>query len=663
MINQVLRQAGHRAHCHWTSGLDDLRSSLGSADPQLIVFFTDSIPQDVAAVVELRRQHDARIPLIVVGSGCDEAAIADALSAGAQDRVSPERRDRLQAVATREMRAFRLERALERTLESATRYKAQLKNYMADAVDAIADIQEGIVVDANPSWAELVGHDTPENVHGPIMDAVDADSQAALKGALLACQKGRWKDTPLHISIRRQSGQSVAVDVRLEPMVLDGEAAIRLTVQQPETPEIAPETLVESSVRTDPATGMSHRTYFLEHLAERLDERAQGARAVAMIRLDRFREIQSDVGPVSSEAIIEQAAAIVREAASKQDFCGRFGGTSFAVLLERGAFRDIVAWGDNLTRRLSEAVIEVAGKLIPVTCTTGIAEVGPDTADADQLIRTAHDAMQRGRRAGGNRIVVEEASDEGTQIRRFDALWVHQIKSALMHQRFKLLHLGLATLSGPNRIMLDTVVRMIDQQGDEIAASQFIETARRNELARPIDRWVLGESIRFLAGNECDLLFIRLTDSSITDEELVDWIAQQCTEASVKPARLCLEISETDATKHLAQAKALSKRLRAAGFGFALEHFGVGRDPLRLLGIFEPAWVKIDGSLMETVCSDVTVADRIRSYAEAATAAGIETIAERVDDANTMAVLFQLGIGHIQGHYVHEPEVVLGESA
>ena len=41
----------------------------------------------------------------------------------------------------------------------------------------------------------------------------------------------------------------------------------------------------------------------------------------------------------------------------------------------------------------------------------------------------------------------------------------------------------------------------------------------------------------------------------------------------------------------------------------------------------------------------------------------IETIAERVENANEMAVLFQLGVHFMQGHYVHEPEVVLQEQA
>jgi EAL domain-containing protein (putative c-di-GMP-specific phosphodiesterase class I) len=72
-------------------------------------------------------------------------------------------------------------------------------------------------------------------------------------------------------------------------------------------------------------------------------------------------------------------------------------------------------------------------------------------------------------------------------------------------------------------------------------------------------------------------------------------------------------------------------------------------------------FLKIDGSLMQGIASDAALQDRVRAYVQAAAGRAIPTIAERVEDANTMAVLFQLGVAYMQGHYVHEPEVVLSD--
>ena len=97
----------------------------------------------------------------MVSKAAEETDIADALLAGAQDLVSFGQTERLRSVAERELRAFRLERALNETLLSANQYKKQLKEFMAGSVDAIAHVQEGILVDANQAWAQLFGHDAP----------------------------------------------------------------------------------------------------------------------------------------------------------------------------------------------------------------------------------------------------------------------------------------------------------------------------------------------------------------------------------------------------------------------------------------------------------------------------------------------------------------------
>ena len=56
------------------------------------------------------------------------------------------------------------------------------------------------------------------------------------------------------------------------------------------------------------------------------------------------------------------------------------------------------------------------------------------------------------------------------------------------------------------------------------------------------------------------------------------------------------------------------------------------------------------------------VQERLRDLIARAGASKIETIASHVENANTMALLFQLGVSYMQGHYLHEPEVVLEEA-
>ena len=105
--------------------------------------------------------------------------------------------------------------------------------------------------------------------------------------------------------------------------------------------------------------------------------------------------------------------------------------------------------------------------------------------------------------------------------------------------------------------------------------------------------------------------------------------------------------------------RALAAALRQRHFRFALEGFGSGRDSIGLLETMPLDFVKIDGTLMQGLATDPQLQLRVRTLVEAARKRNIQTIGERVEDANTMAVLWQLGVQYIQGYFVNEPEEVV----
>lgn len=666
-FNKTMRDAGHPVRCRGLSRLDELGPALEKNPPHLLIMFADAHPANVREVAKIRQQHARMSPLIIITAQADETAISDALQAGAQDLVSTSNQERICIVCERELRSFRLENALNETLHTATQYKSQLHEFMSGSTDAIAQVSEGIVVEANQAWADLFSDSKVDSAHGPLMDYFAGSSQATLKGALIACNKGRWNGESLNIDALSDQGKAIPVVLALAPSTFDGEPATRLSIVRRQTPEPqpekAPETMVEQIFSTDPVTGFFQRRQFLELLTDKLDQRAvSGARALAFIRPDRFSEVERDVGPISSEEIIAQLAEILGRLMSEADIAGRFGGTVFAMVLERGSLKDIEAWSENAINRVSDHIFEVADRSLSLTCSIGLAEMGEGTDRVEDLIRNAEKANQRCRQDGGDRVFVEETADESTRIKRADALWVRQIKSALVEHRFRLVNLNIANLGGKAERMFDTVVKMIDEQGDEIAAADFMGTAARNKLLRAIDRWVIGASFGFCTREATDLVFVKLSHESILDSSIVSWITEQAAATNVKPTNLCFQVSEADATQYQKQTLNLSKTLKSKGFYFAVEQFGIGRDPLRVLANVPMDFVKFDGSFMQAIANDAAIQEKIRGFVSSANRNNIKTVASRVENANSMAVLFQLGVDYMQGHYLHEPDVVLEEA-
>jgi EAL domain-containing protein (putative c-di-GMP-specific phosphodiesterase class I) len=108
-------------------------------------------------------------------------------------------------------------------------------------------------------------------------------------------------------------------------------------------------------------------------------------------------------------------------------------------------------------------------------------------------------------------VAIVDTQDEGHAPAGGRRVWVRYIRAALMENRFRLMQQPIASLMGEDRGMFDVLVRMVDEQGQEVLPSEFIAAAERNDLMKNIDRWVIGASMTFCASRKVKQLFVRLS--------------------------------------------------------------------------------------------------------------------------------------------------------
>jgi diguanylate cyclase (GGDEF)-like protein len=666
-INSALRDAGHPVHCARVADAEGLDASLATRSPELVLLCTGETSLDAAAVTVALATRPPAPPLVIVSSHVDEPAIAAAMEAGARDVVSFTHRNRFQAVVTRELQAHRLQLALNGVLRSAHQYKQELRSLMSDASEAIVEVQEGIVTMANPAWAGLLGCDQPDDLVGqPFMDLFREADQAALKGALIACLRGKWHDDErLPVVAWRRDESQLPLDLVLKGVTVDGEPAVRITVHA-EAPAAAvaaaPEAVLAEAVAIDPATGFLHRPDFVAQLQARLAEPlAQGIRALVYLRPDHFARVQGDIGVLATEAVLTRLAAIVRDLAHPGDLCGRFGGTVFTVLVERGTMADVQAWAEQVRKAVADQVFEADTQSTSITCTLGVCEARGRDQGLGELLGEGEQACRSGRNQGGNRIVLSEWSSITERLRQTDTLWVARIRSALMQNRLRLVHQPVVGLQDEVQGVFDTRVRLIDEQGEVVSPTDFIPPAERAGMMKNIDRWVIGASFSFCVARQPALVFVRLSRDSILDESLLEWLRARATSTRMRPAQVCFQVSEELALQQLKAVKVVAERLLQAGFLFAIDHLGTGRDSIQLLDHLPMKFVKIDGSLMQGLHRDKDLQRRVGDIAARARELKVKTIAERVENASTMAVLWQLGVAFVQGNFTQTHGVVLAE--
>ena len=665
LINSSLRDAGHAAHCLWTKNPKRLGETLAAENVELLILNCDHYPDTIRQVIKQKDRFNPEVPLIVIQEQADEFSMQKAMKNGACDLVSMGNKDRLQSVVSRELRALRVERALNSTIHSATEYKKQLKDYMQTSPDAIALVEEGIITDVNDSWLKLFRAASNDEVTGlPLMDNFEAESQAAIKGALVAAIAGKWASDEKLIAKSPVTSDDVnEVHLEFRKFAFDNGPCVQVKVSAPDKNSNEPTKLVHDALQRDPTTLLFHRAQFIERIQKRLKRKpSSGTHVLAYVKVDKFAEVLDKVGILNSDEILAQFAEALRKRLHPRDVAGRFEGTSLMVLLERGNARDAEVWGNQLCEAIRKQTFEVEDRSTQLTCTVGICVANEVYANLEEFVAATVEAHEIGKEAGGNTAMLNESADEDSKQKEFDAIWIKHLKSALMDNRFQLAQLPIAGLRSDGIEMYDLLVRMLDEHGNSVLPSEFLPAAERNNMMKNIDRFMIKSAIDFCKESEADRVFVRLSKQSVLDATTLPWMDQEFEKHEFDCTRLVMQIPERDAAKHIKQTRAIVKKLRKIGIGFALEHYGIDREKFQILDILKPDYIKVDGELMHSLMTDKETQLSVERIVRAAHERNIKSIAERVENANAMAVLFQLGLDYMQGHYVNEPEVILQDT-
>ena len=119
--------------------------------------------------------------------------------------------------------------------------------------------------------------------------------------------------------------------------------------------------------------------------------------------------------------------------------------------------------------------------------------------------------------------------------------------------------------------------------------------------------------------------------------------------------RLCLEITETAAVTHIADAARFVDQVRAVGVKVALDDFGAGAASFGYLKTLRVDTLKIDGQFVRDLVDDPLDEVAVRCFADVAKVMGLTTVAEFVDKPAVLARLRAMDVDYAQGYLLHEP--------
>jgi EAL domain-containing protein (putative c-di-GMP-specific phosphodiesterase class I) len=234
-----------------------------------------------------------------------------------------------------------------------------------------------------------------------------------------------------------------------------------------------------------------------------------------------------------------------------------------------------------------------------------------------------------------------------------EALWLARIRDALDEDRLVLYAQPIVDLMTGQTVQHELLLRMRGENGEIIAPGEFLPAAERYGLISEIDRWVIRQAVQIAsAGIPTEF---NLSGRSIGDPDVLRELAAAIEESGVDPSLLVVEVTETALVGQTEAGRAFAERVREIGCRLALDDFGTGFSSLSYLKHLPADHLKIDIDFVRELTSSDTDARVVRGIVGLAREFNQATIAEGVEDEQTLARLARLGCDLAQGYHLGRP--------
>jgi diguanylate cyclase (GGDEF)-like protein len=409
--------------------------------------------------------------------------------------------------------------------------------------------------------------------------------------------------------------------------------------------------------RTDTLTRLGNRLMFHERLTEMLtnpDRAAEGAAAVLVLDLNRFKAINESLGRNIGGGLLASVADRIRSVLGAGDIAARLGGDKFGII-QAGQLQPQSAAA--LASRLADVIgrsYVVEGHLIDITANVGIALLPTAAVSCEQLLKNADLALHRAKSDGhGPYRFFERAMDDMMQSRRnleIDlrrALSLGELSLAYQPQ----FNLRLNRVTG-----FEALLRWQSPARGAVSPLEFIPVAEETGIITSIGEWVLRtaclEAASWAGGQNVS---VNVSAIQFKSPNLAATIISALAESGLDPRRLELEVTESVMLDAGGTARTVLQNLREIGVRLALDDFGIGYSSLGYLRDFRFDRIKIDQSFVRGAADDAVGRAIVRVVASLGQSLGMATVAEGVETEEQMARITSDGCTDVQGYLISRP--------
>jgi diguanylate cyclase (GGDEF)-like protein len=458
--------------------------------------------------------------------------------------------------------------------------------------------------------------------------------------------------TRYELDFVRPDGTVVPVELSSQFVAIDGQPHEILAVARDISERRAREAVLRDQAERDPLTGLPNRARLLQELQAAIAEAGERRGALAMVDLDRLKQINDTLGHEAGDQVLTAVARAMAQAADGHTVA-RMSGDEFVVLMRGVDDEQATEVAERVRLAVAYAHVLARGERVHPQISVGVATIEPGSTPA-VVLATADAALYEAKQSGRNRVIVGAPVPFRRRDRNNFAV-AEAVFEAIADDRLELVYQPIVDLASGLPVAHEALVRMRTPEGAVLMPSQFLPAMEQVGAVPTIDRCVAALVLQALRRQPDLRLFMNVSPSTLADATLFEYLDAAFDDDPTLAARLEVEITEAAAVLDVESTRTWLQRMRDRGCGLALDDFGTGYSFLYLVRDLPITTIKIDGSSIQAFVEDPRERALVRSLQTLADGLGLKTVAEWVETPEQLSMARALGITMGQGFLLGRP--------
>ncbi len=378
---------------------------------------------------------------------------------------------------------------------------------------------------------------------------------------------------------------------------------------------------------------------------------------LAIIDLDRFKEINDTLGHFAGDRLLKQVAMRLLGVVRKDETLARMGGDEFAILMTQVNDTNSPLSFYQRIRRAMDTPFTVENITLDVQASMGVSLYPQHGNDVDTLIQRAEVAMYAAKQQKNNGYAIYTSKLDRYSPKRLTL--ISELKQAIQNDELVLYYQPKVDLKNKKISKAEALVRWKHPTHGLLQPDEFINLAERTGLIIELSHWVLKTSIQqILHWQQKGLsinVAVNLSPSSLLSPELPEIITGILSSHNLRGSMLTVELTETSIIKDPELAYEILNRLKALGVDISIDDFGTGYSSLAQLRKLPVSEMKIDRSFVMDMLENKDDEIIVKSIIDLAHNLGLSVVAEGVETLGCARKLEQMDCDLLQGYYFSRP--------